>query len=211
MFGITPPKACYSHRSLGILQTSLPFWQLSNSRLHERCKKSMQSSFRTQSTVSYWPSGLIHPWAFIWALCITNAPALHSCNCSSECRMKRHDRDTTLSFSISRLSNDLPANIQQRVSIYNVSILTGNWGHHLSNRLYLSLFIASHHSWKMYQHTMILLLHFHVYQSSDKKGKHLSLTDEGQKKALHKEIFACSRGTVLSTTVPMPSDSPWQD
>lgn len=76
VFGITPPNACYSHRSLGILETSLPFWQLSNPRLHERCKKSMQSSFRTPSTVSYWPSGLIHPWAFIWALCITDALAL---------------------------------------------------------------------------------------------------------------------------------------
>lgn len=77
VFVITPPKAHYSHRSLGMLETSLPFWQLSNPRLHEKCKKSMQSSFWTLSTVSDWPSGLIHPWAFIWALFITDtlAPA----------------------------------------------------------------------------------------------------------------------------------------
>lgn len=77
VFVITPPKAHYSHRSLGMLETSLPFWQLSNPPLHEKCKKSMQSSFWTLSTVSYWPSGLIHPWAFIWARFITDtlAPA----------------------------------------------------------------------------------------------------------------------------------------
>lgn len=48
IFVITFPNTHCSHRSLEILETNLPFWQLSNPCLHERCTKWMKSSFRTQ-------------------------------------------------------------------------------------------------------------------------------------------------------------------
>lgn len=115
------------HRSLGILEINLPF---------ENC----HNLVCMRDTTSQWnhPSGLpalstIYSTAFVHQVGLhfgsfrTDVLACAFHLAAPWCEIKWHDTDTTLWFSTSRNSSDLPANIPQCVPIC-LFISTKTWG-----------------------------------------------------------------------------------